>query len=50
MEPVVRRERVGVSTIESVDYASWSRITFPNKNERLAKKSEVRVGERRSCV
>lgn len=32
-----------MSTIESMDYASWSRVTFPTENERLAKKSEVLV-------
>ena len=47
VEPVVRRERVGVST-NSVDYASWSRDIdpFPTKNERLGKENAVE-GERR---
>jgi hypothetical protein len=33
VEPVVRRERVGVSTNGAVDYVSVSRLTFRTKNE-----------------
>jgi hypothetical protein len=52
VEPVVRQERVGVSTNRVVDYASVSKATFPTKNERLAKKSEGRekTGEEWLCV
>jgi len=50
VEPVVRRERVGVSTNGVVDYASVSEATFPTKNERLAKKSERIADGRRLAV
>lgn len=41
VEPVVRRVRVGVSTNGGMDYASWARVPFPTKNERLVKKKAV---------
>jgi len=43
VEPVVRQERVGVSTNGVMDYASWSDVPFPTKKRATGEEKRRRA-------